>query len=32
MTQLTWQARDTWLGIGWGAALVAAVVLGSVAI
>jgi cobalt/nickel transport system permease protein len=32
MTQLAWQARDTWLGIGWGAALVAIAILESVVI
>ena len=32
MTQLAWGARDTWIGIGWSAALVAIVILGLVTV
>jgi cobalt/nickel transport system permease protein len=32
MTQLAWEARDTWIGIGWSAALVAIVILGFVTV
>jgi cobalt/nickel transport system permease protein len=32
MTQLAWGARDTWVGIGWSAALAATVLLGVVTV